>query len=409
MSLIDPAIQNYLNDRKVSKTKKVLNSSKSNFEKNELDQTITDEFMLQNWLPDAAKRARQLSIVSHCGKFSHPRAKTSAVLTQGHSQPDGFLRTGNSSADLDVIGNAAALDVYKFLILPLQDGQTLLAHLEQDTDYIKQQFSLSHKPYAELREEFLAIKQAPIEPKTSEKIKQVYFPVENGYHLLSIMTPSGLVFKLKNKINNLLFSEQTKQARESRRNQESHETGFDELYDLTIIGFGGTQPQNISELNSKNLGTAYLLPSMPPKIEAHMVEPPHSDFFNNCLQLKNFKASFQTFHKTLKFRAQKTPHSHELINAIIEQVLDKAFQIQQLPAGWSVNSRISQSQKIWLDTAYLERREQTSQWLDNILNDFIQWFAKAYTKSLSKNQVGLFEDAEFHHVKKTLREYQEFF
>ncbi len=32
---------------------------------------------------------------------------------------------------------------------------------------------------------------------TSERIKQVYFPVTDGYHLLSVLTPSGITFKLK--------------------------------------------------------------------------------------------------------------------------------------------------------------------------------------------------------------------
>lgn len=46
------------------------------------------------------------------------------------------MRSGNVPQQ-DVVGNAAALDVYAFLCLTLADGQTVLAHFEQSSDLLK--------------------------------------------------------------------------------------------------------------------------------------------------------------------------------------------------------------------------------------------------------------------------------
>ena len=127
----DPSINRFFSERKAAKIKKLLNVTQDEASSTNLMQIIDEEFTLQNWLPDAARKAQQLSIVSHSSKFTHPKAKTSPIIAQQQTVPDGFLRTGNTCVELDVTGNAGALDVYKFLMLKLSDGQTILQHLEQ--------------------------------------------------------------------------------------------------------------------------------------------------------------------------------------------------------------------------------------------------------------------------------------
>jgi CRISPR-associated protein Csy1 len=290
--MLDETIVTFLSERKAAKLKGV-----SDFEQ---IQKIEETFYPENWLPDAAKRAGQLSLVSHPSKFTHPSAKTSSIIFENTSVANGFLCSTNVQSELDVFGNAAALDVYKFLSLVLADGKTVLAHLEENTDTIQRQFNFSSVSFDELRDNFLAIKQdKSSKVRTSGQLKQIYFPVENDYHLLSILTPSGLMFALKEKIQHIRFSEETKLAREAEKNNAFHENGFDELYDLTVIGFGGTKPQNISVLNSKYGGTAYLLPSIPPSFKIRNFQIPTSDFFKNCIYPNLYKDSFEAFHRLL--------------------------------------------------------------------------------------------------------------
>ena len=60
--------------------------------------------------------------------------KVSSIVANATFKADGYLRTGNvKELAQDALGNAAALDVYKFLMLKMSDGNTLLQHLQDDS------------------------------------------------------------------------------------------------------------------------------------------------------------------------------------------------------------------------------------------------------------------------------------
>ncbi|MDI1293271.1 MAG: type I-F CRISPR-associated protein Csy1 [Methylobacter sp.] len=413
--MLDPAIATFLAERQATWLKDKLKPCKTEAEQQDVESTAKEKFSLANWLPDAAKRAGQLAMVSHPGKFTHPSTKTSAIIAKCQPKPDGFLRTGNAHADFDVFGNAAALDVYKFLSLELTNGQSVLAHLEQDSETIKAQFTLPNILFTELQQDLLAIKQASCTVKTSEKIKQVYFPVDDDYHLLSILTPSGLMFKLKQRINEFRFSEAAKQARKDRHDQKYSELGFDDIYGLTVIGFGGTKPQNISVLNNQNGGTAYLLPSMPPPLKPRGLQIPKNDFFNNSLYYKNYQDSFKSLHKllvtehnNLNIREGRDKWLVSIIEqALNDQIIEKLWQLRQLDTGWSANTALEQHQKIWLDNTNAEQREAEDDWLNKVVADFARWIVYAYIKIIGKEKAILLGDDELNHIKQLIAAYQE--
>lgn len=226
----DPAIQDFLNERKAMWLKKKINTRTSDEDKIALEQEANTLFTLAGWLPDAAKRAKQLSLVSHPGKFTHPSAKVSPIIASAERQADGYLRTGNVDVELDVFGNAAAMDVYKFLNLQLADGETVLQHLEEQTDTIVKLFKMPNVPYETLVSELLAIKQSDTEQvQTSGRLKQVYFPVDaeaDEYHLLSTLTSSGMLYQLKERLNRMRFSEEAKAAPEAKKKNQVHASGF---------------------------------------------------------------------------------------------------------------------------------------------------------------------------------------
>lgn len=76
-------------------------------------------------------------MVSHPSKFSHPSAKTSSVIANVEQRNDGYLRSGNVEYSLDVFGNAAAMDVFKFLSLPLNEELTVLDGFEENDQGLK--------------------------------------------------------------------------------------------------------------------------------------------------------------------------------------------------------------------------------------------------------------------------------
>ncbi len=74
--------------------------------------------------------------------------------------------------------------IENFVRIKLADGASLLDYIENETDLAKSLLSIVGQDYNTLRTNLLTIKAQHKEPSTSSKIKQVYFPIDDGYHLL---------------------------------------------------------------------------------------------------------------------------------------------------------------------------------------------------------------------------------
>lgn len=412
------AVIQFLTERKEAYLKDKLKGHLSDEQQAVIHQEASDKFSLTTWLPDAAKRAGQLSMVSHPSKFSHPSAKSSNVIALAEQRNDGYVRTGNVKYDLDVFGNAAAMDVYKFLSLAIEDGRSVLAHLEQDTVEIQKTFALSTASYPDLRAGLLSIKQADEaqKRKTDRLIKQVYFPVAadtKSYHLLSVLTPSGVLSRLKSTIDVMRFSDETKAAKEARKNGKVHETGYDDIFNLTVTAYGGTQPQNVSVLNSKNAGRAYLLSSTPPTLIKRDIRLPKKDFFKESLYARNFSDSFQSLHKLMKADVNNINIREAIANIIrfvIDGVLRQAFAIRvhdsSKGGGWSgaeYYQSLPLAQRIWLDEAHRNQRAEDGEWVDVVAHDCALWFINSYQYVLKTEHIKT-ADAELLHIEDFARE-----
>lgn len=393
---MNDSISAFFSDRKEIWLKQKLKAIEDVNEQLAFQKEADNKFSLPIWLPDAARRAKWLSLVSHPGKFSHPSAKTSSIIAESLQANDGYLRTGNVVYKLDVLGNAAAMDVYKFLNLPLEDGQTVFQHLEQDSLQAKQLLTIPTAAYDSLRSGFLSIKQSDGNNQTDGLVKQVYFPVAANYHLLSILTPAGLLTEAKNRIDVMRFSDATKEAKDSRRKNEHHAHGFDDLLGLTVTLYGGTKPQNISVLNNQNNGRAYLLKSLPPNFEQRKVRLPTKHFFRNYLSARLFQDSFQSLDRLIHSGVNNVHVREGIRNTLkylVDSVLRQAFSIRASVPGWSQVEHFQSlplAQRIWLDDAYLKQREQQGDWLDEVVGDFVRWiiYAYAYLNKDSRTKLG---------------------
>ena len=403
-------IIDFLAERKATWLKAKLKADMDETAQQDLHNEANEKFSLATWLPDAAKRVTQLSMVSHPSKFSHPSAKTSAIIAQCSTANDGYLRTGNINYALDVFGNAAAMDVYKFLSLTLTDGQTVLTHIENDSEVIKPILTINTANYDELKQGFISIKQADTSTKTDRLIKQVYFPVEENYHLLSILTPSGLLTKIKTKLDEMRFSEATKEAKAHKKDNKFHPTGFEDLLNLSVTAYGGTQPQNVSVLNSQNAGRAYLLPSTPPTLQKRDIRLPTYDFFKNSLWRGQFKENFVALHKLMISDINNITIRQGIINRIkfiIDQVLEKAFVIRASSIAWSETEHYKQlplAQRIWLDDIHLEQRTTDDSWLTQIGERFASWIVQSYEISLKHSSAKTLSTAELSHIRQFIDE-----
>lgn len=413
--MLDKGIQDFLDDKKQDFLKKNVKADMADEDKHAFTLKADDLYSLKSWLLDASRRAKQLSLTSHPAKFIHPNAKTSSILALVPRNADGLLRSGNVAVELDVFGNAAALDVEKFLRIQLQDGQTVLQHLEQNTETIKQQFSIQDMDFEETRKGFMQVKSSDLK-QTSEKLKQVYFPVGENYHLLSILNPSGIIYTLKHRINGLRFSDENKVLREAlkKSNPLAMKGIISNIFGLTAIGYGGTKPQNISTLNNRNGGVSLLLASLPPTLEKRQTQPPQTDFFDSCLWTGLFKTDFEQFHKVLSWRKNnkdiRDMRDDIVLNAItkLKRLIEN---IRDIQAGWSDRDTydgLIRWQKIWLDEKYADIRhdnKQNGDYLANAQSYFAHWFVGYYKQSTKDNK--LLGDDDIAQIKKVLEDEQE--
>jgi len=408
--MLDPAIDSFFAERKEAWLKKNLKASMTEVEIREKQYECDELFALKNWLPNAAKRAGQISLSTHPCTFSHPSARknkngyASSVLAQAKAASDGFLRTGNLQTEPDALGNAAALDVYKFLTLIMEDQKTLLAHLEEETELAKTLLNTPAGDVHSLRNGFLEMIATKDEPVTSSKIKQVYFPIldesiENDYHLLSVLNHSGHMFELRQRLDYLRFSEATKEAREQRRNGRFSATSYQEIYNLTTIGFGGTKPQNVSVLNNKNAGKAHLLLSTPPELSPRKVRLPSRNFFTDTFYPRQLQETFQAFSRLLKtdYNNVRLREGRDFrVQEYVDFIVQKMWQVR-LAFTESSHTRpegLLGHQKIWLFPEHEEEREQNDDWLKLLIADMTRNFLASYKKLAGQNAFQL-GDAEF--------------
>lgn len=400
---MDKVLIVFFQERKEAWLKKKITTSMLEHEIKEAEQECEQLFSLNEWLPNAARRAGQISMSTHPCTFSHPSARknkngyVSSVLSNIEHTNDGLLKTGNVSAATDALGNAAALDVYKFLTLNMADGTTLLIHIQQDTELAKSLLTIKSESYENLKKGFLAMVESANESITSSKIKQVYFPVEDDYHQLSMLTNSGIVYELRSRLDKLRFSEEVKNLRDKKRKNEFSEQGYGEIYGLTTIGYGGTKPQNISVLNNQNGGKAHLLSSLPPSIEKRDLHFPKSDFFNESFKqyevADTFKALhklFQADHNNKNIRDARDRYLQQMMDLIIEKMW--AVRAVSLNQYHQESSNLSIHQKTWLHSDFVEQRESDEQWLDKLVHEISRWLTRLYEKALGKQAVTLGEE-----------------
>ncbi|MBO2596966.1 type I-F CRISPR-associated protein Csy1 [Shewanella algae] len=391
--MLDPAIVTFFAERKEAWLKKNVSTSMQESEVLEKQRECEQNFLLANWLPDAAKRAGQISIASHPCTFSHPSARknkngyVSSIISKNKPSADGFLRSGNVAVEQDALGNAAALDVYKFLSLPMSDQRSLLVHIEQESELARQLLEVPTCDYQTLRDGFLKMIDSDQASVSSSKIKQVYFPVAEGeYHLLSLLTHSGHLFELRKRLDAMRFGELVKEARECKKANRFHPEGYQEIFGLTTIGFGGTKPQNISVLNNQNAGKAHLLPSIPPNLTPREIRLPKTDFFKECFTAWQAKEMLEALHRLFKadYNNINIRDGRDYrIQQYVDLVIEKMWQVRLFLTGHQgdLPSELPLEQKVWLYPEFESQREQENEWLDKITRQIARGLINHYSRS----------------------------
>lgn len=393
---IHQLIQTFIDERLVGRLEKL-----------EIDdpkrEALIEQFAFEKWVADAARRVGQLQVVTHALKATHPDAKGSSRYVEPDTLPEVPLVGSHLLPDDfsgDVVGNAAALDVYKFLKLQHEGKSLLELALEGDTAFSD---ALSDNPGQayEWAKAFAGITQPKDGEASHTRAKQLYWltgddPTEDAdFHLLAPLYATSLAHQVFQSINADRFGEAAKSSRQARRDSKPAETGYSDYPNLAAQKLGGTKPQNISQLNSERGGNNYLLASLPPKWKSQGVKPPlHTEsVFKRFGRRREVRWLAQGLVRFLRTDPPENRHTRNRVDGYFAALTDElvlfASEFQVLEPGWSADSacRLPLEQQLWLDprrgeedAAFTHQREQ-GEWPEHIRAAFARWL-NAWLKPL---------------------------
>lgn len=353
------------------------------------------------WLEDAARRVRQIQAVTHSLKPIHPDARGTNLYmpaTQMRPLDEVGSHVLGDRFDADVVGNAAALDVYKLLKLQV-NGQTLLDALLQEQGEALAALSDDEEQAETWREAFVGLVGERAEASSShERAKQLYWLTgddpcdDDQYHLIAPLYATSLAHVVHRELQEHRFGDANKEARQARRDGKMHDGTFHHYPDLALQKLGGTKPQNISQLNSERRGINYLLSTLPPVWKSSDLRlPAHATsvfdrLFSGRIEVRRTLRRFSTF---LAGNPDETMDTRNRVDAFVERLIDEATIMAggfhtTLPGGWSLDEQyadLAMAEKLWLDPLRAELPEESDfarewLWMDwpaDIGKHFAQW------------------------------------
>lgn len=355
------------------------------------------------WFDAMVMHMNECHLASHVGKFTNPDIKT--TVCSHLKKVAGYVTTGGSTCSLDILTPAQYLGSASLLLSPVTPDKNVLEAVITRDKELEKELELLSLPIEKLQKKVQEmLEDSQKEPEaTDTHLRQVYFPIAEGeYHLLSVMPSSCLALEMYQRIRAI----NGHKIDCCNKKSENYGKPCEEVTGLTMIGFGGTKPQNISALNSRCGGKAYLLSSLPPSLREVKVRVPRSDFFKESIWYKQQSSTLYRLHAYMKQdrnTIEIRQAIHDLVDEMISAVLFAAYQIRAEKIGWNEEEAYSQlptAQKIWLDDAYAEERKETS-WADDISSSFARWVIRSYEKLLGEDAIKL-GDAEHGFIKKQM-------
>ena len=361
---IQNAILVFLSERKQLKVDKLPNPTDAN-----ALQELTEQFDLFTWLDDAQKRAWQLKLVTHIAKGMHSGAKGASSLyvpPTTMKAPDNTWVGSNCLVDfqVDAAGNAAALDIYKFLMVSVGNCRLLDLVENNDTD-LKLALHSDPKKSQACRDIFADMLQQK-KMAAHTLTKQVLWPLHNDIHnsddyrLLLPLHPISLIHHIANRIRHDRFSDEAKIGRSARKENAPSTTILHEYPNIAQQFHGGTKPQNVSQLTSELGGGYYLLSSVPPVLSKTDVRPVYHQ--ENALVvfsrgsgrevLRNAVACIRALHKQEQSDARERTERNQAIDAVADAMFSWTLTLRNLDPVWldGDDCELPDNQKNWFDS-----------------------------------------------------------
>lgn len=399
----------------------------------EVDADSASKFDYHAWLADAARRVAQIQAVTHVLKATHPDARGSSLYVAPGELPQhdevGTHSLGQHFVE-DVDGNSGSLGAFQLLNKVRVDGRRLLDWVQVDDDDLAA--ALHDDP--EISKAWMtAFKELVRQggPLVSHGLaKQLYWlvgedPKEDcDFHLLQPMFASSLLSAVHEEIREAQFGEANSSLRKSRRANQTAGGVNREYMNLAIRRLGGSNPQNVSQLNAKRGGVNYLLASLPPQWQS--AKGPRLQGRSTAMavfgQMTEVKRLVHALAQFLKFdpppNLPTRLRREGLEQALGAQLLAFVEWVEaSLPMGWTRASdcTLPECEKLWLDAGRADperhgaddaeadeafaRAYHWGDWPDQVASRFAAWLNDSLRE---KGVMGLDVDAHRHWAKQAV-------
>lgn len=303
--------------------------------------------------------SKQLSFGTHISKGIHSSSKGDNLIFDVKHQIEFAGHHNLDQAVVDASGNAAALPLAAFLNYIVVGDVTVGQMIAQKHSALKGVFHSDEKESDRIQTIFYQLVLSQIDqPRTDERNKQILWAKCNeDYVCLVPLYPISVAHYVYKTIQEMRFSEQNVQARKNRGKANALQQAYPSLHDLAVVNIGGSNPQGVSQLMSKQSGKNYLLPSLPPIFRSSgSISIPKNTKSIFDLKALDYHARFQlqSLFEIIK-NTTNNVKIRDARKATLDEIIYKVSEIatgikNTRPAGWSKDyPNLKMAQKYWLD------------------------------------------------------------
>lgn len=356
---------------------------------------------IREWLDKTRKKSiavgKRIIKATHVLKFTHSSSESEGLLVTEKAN-DFLLSTASIKKNLIIDlahNNGNLITISRFLALFFRGKQIIDLIINNDFCFLEP-FASDESQLKDWKEGFSEIvEQRDI--KTADKAKQIYFPITRSdsienrdYHIIVPLFPSSLSHESYSIVTSLKYGDEQKDINKTRKEPfpKYRKVISKEIPNLCALHFGGEHPKNVSMLNADRGGKSFLFSTQPPSWISRL-KPPISklSFFDKDLTyrvkgtveyLRTFLLRFQMIDLSIK-NPKKNKWITGWVNQVMDEVINYATLIQNIPSGWSSTNdiRLKLSHQYFLDPyrndEEFQRARQTTDWQAVICSDFANW------------------------------------
>lgn len=330
--------------------------------KKELSEINNPSYFFLEYIKKMALNAGKLYCATHPSKFIHSATESQNLVCKEFETINSILDTNSlDDIEFDTICSASFLNIHAFLSIEDSSGKKVIDYIKENDSSIFDFLDISLEEKQELVQQFKCAYKVDTGLKVDDKLKQIYFKVENGYKLLIPLFSSSLQQKIFDEIELKTRTELYQEARKAYKDNKQFDADISFYPQLAVMSIGGTQPQNVSYLNSSRAGKVLLFNNHPPKIhfQEYKIEPFTVNLFKSRLFSKNLKPLLSSlgwfFHKFKDDDSnKKLRHSRDVqLQKIADYVIDTiCFCKDSNSEGFSDNLKLKLEHKYFIDKKY---------------------------------------------------------